>query len=109
MSPYISHPLVAALDTLVLSVLAALLLPLFGVQVPYLPIVCAVIVSAVYYGREADSVEHALKNVQGKGWFVSFVLGKYAVGWGVDNLLQWMAAAAGSAVAGAALYLLTPQ
>lgn len=105
MNPYLSHPLVAALDTLVLSVVAALVLPLFGLAVPYLSIIAAVVVSAVYYGREADSVEHALKNVQRRGWFVSFVYGKYGLGWSVDNLLQWLCAAAGSLAIGVVLHV----
>lgn len=106
MNPLLTHPLVAAADTAILAIAAHYGLPLLGLSIPYTAIIAAIVVSAVYFGREADQREHELKNYKGWSPIGAFLVGKYLLGLSAESIAQWLVAAAGALAAGVGLYLL---
>jgi hypothetical protein len=95
--PTLSHAVIAALETYVLATLATLF------KLPYPPILAHLIVSTFYYGREAGQHEHDLKH-SGTKPLLAFAGSEFGFLWGLDNLVQWLAALGGSAAVAAALY-----
>jgi hypothetical protein len=111
MSPYVSHPLLAVVDSLILIGLSALIFRLTGIEtIPawlFAIIVPCIAVSAVYYGREAGQREHDLKHtVPPHSQLVAFFGGKYPILWTGENWLQWLVAVAGAVVLAAVLIIL---
>lgn len=100
MNPYITHPLVASAEYLVLLGLLTWVSTFFGVtSVPLWVCVAlapTIAVVAFYYGREAGQRAHDLKHtIPPHGEVAAFLGGEFMVLWTVDNLLQWLAAVAG--------------
>jgi len=96
MSPYVTHPLLAVAGFLVLAGLLQLGFNLAGVTaVPawaFVLVVPALVMSTLYFGREAGQTEHDLKN---RGWGgVSAYLGAILTfGWAGANFAQFAVAA----------------
>lgn len=108
MSPYVSHPLIAAGLAAVFIVVVDTALKALGItQVPvavFAAVLGAVAVSSTYYGREAGQREHDLKNAGTKQpWAALGSLFMFL--WSGSNVLQWLVAAAGSAAVAVALLL----
>ena len=98
--PLASHVVIAALETYVLATLGRL-----G-GLPHPAICAAVVVSTFYYGREAGQHEHDLKHATPpKSPFLAFAGASFGFLWGLDNLVQWLVAAAASSAVAAALIL----
>jgi hypothetical protein len=95
-SPLISHPLLAALYTVVLGFAAK------AVHLSYPWVVAAIVVSAFWYGREAGQREHDLKNM-GVRPIPAWLGAEFAYRWNGANWAQWLVAAASSAAVAAAL------
>lgn len=111
LNPYWTHPLVAAIETLVLFAMLHFGLPALGVHSIPVFVFCvvlpAVIVSTFYYGREAGQREHDLKHATPpSGEVAAFFKAEYALGWSIDNWLQWLVAAAATVFVALVLFFL---
>jgi hypothetical protein len=96
--PLVSHVIISSLEALAVT----LALRLLGVQ--HAPIAASVLVSTFYYGREAGQREHDLKHMSPpKGGALAFAGASFGFLWGLDNLVQWLAAAGATAAVAAAL------
>lgn len=99
--PSVSHAAVASALTAVVAV------GLGALHVAYAQIIAALVLSAMYYGREAGQLEHDLKHgTTSHGVvtpFMAFAGSVFIFYWGRDNLVQWLAAVGGSAVVAAIL------
>ena len=96
--PLASHVVISALETLALAAAGR------AAGLPHAPIIAAVIVSAFYYGREAGQREHDLKHaVPPASPLGAFLGAEFGFRWGLDNLLQWLAAAGATSAVAAAL------
>lgn len=99
--PSVSHAVVAAAETAVLAV------ALGALHIPYAQVVAALVVSTMYFGREAGQLEHDLKHGTTShgvvGPFMAFVGAEFGLYWSRDNWVQWLAAAGGSAAVATAL------
>jgi hypothetical protein len=102
-NPLVSHAVVA------LGLTAALSLTGHAAGIAHAPILAAILISAIYYGREAGQREHDLKHgTTSHGVvspFLAFAGAEFGFLWGLDNLVQWLAAAGSAAATAAALTL----
>lgn len=104
MSPYVTHPLLAAAGFLILAGLFQIGFSLAGIEtVPVWVLILAVpalVMATLYFGREAGQTEHDLKN-RGWGGFSAYLGAILTFGWSGANFAQFaVAAAAAIALAG---------
>lgn len=96
--PCASHALVSGAETVVLALIGR------AAGLPHAPVVAALVVSTFYYGREAGQREHDLKHgIPAASPLMAFLGAEYGFRWGLDNLLQWLAAAGATSAVAAAL------
>jgi hypothetical protein len=99
-NPLASHVVFSAAETIALAFVLSV------VGIPHGAIIAAVVVSAMFYGREAGQHEHDLKHAVPPTSPVMAALGShFAFLWSRDNWLQWLVAAGATSAVAAALTL----